>query len=247
MSGIANIDLALLSKLQNQISQQLNGSTSLEESAQKFTDIIYDEFKESIVLVRFFATVPFGKLPSSNKMFVSKLVSSNGLTDLLNEQTPVLSLLGTRGEMSEWNDRRNSKGHVGIPLISADFIESIPMMSRLLKDLGVPLDWLDGRDSEIVSKTIGSMAGVFFVPEAKTTTDNRGRKIIAAQDFVQKYKVKTVFGVGGGYLGKDSFITSIVFCRDEIGKTQAEQFMRFVNVVKSSTMGVVGKGRMFVN
>ncbi len=62
----------------------------------------------------------------------------------------VLSLLGTRGEDMRWNDRRNSQGHVGIPLVSADFIDAIPMMSRLLKELGLDLNWIASDDTESI-------------------------------------------------------------------------------------------------
>jgi len=94
---------------------------------------MYDEFEESIVLARLFATVPFGELPAYNQEFVNKLADSTGITQLINDKTYILSLLGTHGVEENWNARLNSQGHIGIPLASADFIDSIPMMSRLLK------------------------------------------------------------------------------------------------------------------
>jgi len=39
-------------------------------------------------------------------------------------------------------------------------------------------------------KTFKSISGVFYVKDAETEVDNRGRKIIAAQDFVKEEKVK---------------------------------------------------------
>ena len=54
-----------------------------------------------------------------------------------------------------------SKEHMGIPLISSAFVGAIPMISRLLKELGVPLDWIDSHDSEIIKKTVGSSPEYF--------------------------------------------------------------------------------------
>ena len=76
------------------------------------------------------------------------------------------------------------------------------MISRLLKELGVPLDWVDGHDSSMIEKTMARSAGLFFVEDASEATDQEGRKIIAAQDFVSQYGVKGVFGIGRGVCGR---------------------------------------------
>lgn len=248
MSKISTATLGTMHNLIDKTEKGMAGCTFFEEAAQKFTDVFYQEFEESVVLVRLFATVPFGNLPPPNQAFVNRLATSQGITHLINDQTLVLSLLGTRGEKATWNSRNDSQGHVGIPLASADFIDAIPMMSRLLRELGLSLDWIDSRDTEIVAKTIGKMAGVFHVLDAKTTVDIKGRKIIAAQDFVAANNVKTVFGFGGGYTVKSmkaTFITIIVFTRETIEKSQAEMFMTLANRVKASTIGIVSLGKIF--
>jgi hypothetical protein len=139
----------------------------------------------------------------------------------------------------------DSQGHVGIPLASADFIESIPMMSRLLKELGVPLDWIEQSDTEIVAKTIGRISGLFYVPEARSTVDNKGRNIIAAQDFVSEYGVRTVFGFGGGYTLSQTFLAIIVFSREPVAKETAQRFMALVNSIKIATYDRVRNNRIF--
>jgi hypothetical protein len=35
------------------------------------------------------------------------------------------------------------------------------MISRLLKELGVPLDWIDSHDSEIIKKAVAESSGLF--------------------------------------------------------------------------------------
>ena len=164
----------------------------------------------------------------------------------LKPTTPVLSLIGTHGQGENWNDRRNSKGHVGIPLISSAFVDAIPMISRLLKELGVPMQWIDSHDSEIIKDTVGRYSGLFFVDDAGTTTDHQGRKIIVAQEFVSDYNVKSVFGVGRAYPGGQMLVT-VVFCRDSFSRESAEEFLALSNTFQKKTRGVVGKGRIFTD
>ena len=174
---------------------RIQRSNYLEEAAQALASALHTEFRESVLLARVFVTVPFGVLPATNKRFVKMLVGSTKARAELEATTPVLSLIGTHGQEDDWNERRKSKGHAGIPLISSSFVDAIPMISRLLKDLGVPVDWVDSHDSEMIVNTIGSAAGLFFVEKAATATDHQGRKIIAAQDFVSTHSVGSVFGI----------------------------------------------------
>jgi hypothetical protein len=78
-----------------------------------------------------------------------------GATSALTGTTPVLSLVGTQGQEADWNDNRKSKQHRGVPLISAEFVDGIPMIARLLRELGVPLDWIDSHDARRLVTTIG--------------------------------------------------------------------------------------------
>jgi hypothetical protein len=227
------------------LGKSITGCGCLEDAAQKVTDLMYAEFKDSVVLARLFATVPFGMLPAANTEFVKNLADAKGLTPLLNSQTPILSLMGSSGQEDAWNDRRNSRGHVGIPLISADFIDQIPMMSRLLKSLGFPLDWLSGNGTGITQSTMGKMAGLFYVAEARTAVDEKKRQIIAAQDFVAKYKIRTVFGVGGGYIKEATFIVLIVFAREQIEEERARCFLPLATVIKAATTGLLLRGKIF--
>lgn len=245
MSKISTITRSSITALMGEIEGSLEGCVCLEDAAQKYTDVMYQEFKDSIVLVRLFATVSFGELPASNQKFVTDLAASAGVSSLVNDQMLVLSLLGTRGEKATWNNRHNSQGHVGIPLASGDFIEAIPMMSRLLRELGLGLDWIDRGDTDIVAKTMGALSGVFYVPDARTAVDHKGRKIIAAQDFVSAYNVKTVFGIGGGYMLGNAFITNIVFTREMLDKTQVRLFTPAVNTFKIGTSSLVSRKKIF--
>ena len=245
MALISKLSLEKLVDLNAKLTGQLAGCTSLEDAAQEYMSILYEALSESIILARVFAAIPFGELPEPNKEFVRNLAQSTGVSELIKERTLVLSLLGSKGAKPEWNDRRNSQGHVGIPLASSDFIDSIPMMSRLLKQLGGGIDWIDTNDTELVAKTVKDLSGVFFVRDASTEEDNKGRKIIAAQDFVEEEKVKTVFGIGGCYLGMSLFFTTIVFVREFLDRDIVERFMLQANKFKTATLRLINEGKIF--
>lgn len=245
MASIHELGRSDFLAFQDRISQETEGATSLEDAAQRYISQIYDGLTESVVLARLFATIPFSLLPAENQSFVQRLAESASVADLVRPQTPVLSLLGTRGTHPEWNDRRASQGHVGIPLASSAFVDRIPMISRLLKQLGAGIAWLDAADTAIVSRTFQNLSGVFYARDAGQELDNKGRKVIAAQDFVEEAGVKTVFGIGGGYLGSATFFTTIVFTRELLEKKTAECFMVQATKFKTATLGLVADDRFF--
>ena len=131
--------------------------------------------------------------------------------------------------------QENSQKHIGIPLCSAPFIDSIPMMSRLLRQLGVQLEWIEQGDVSIVKSVSGSISGVFFVPDATREKDNQGRYIIPAQDFVSKYRIQTVFGFGGEYLDSSTFYTTILFLRESLSEANARIISARISFFKRMT------------
>lgn len=245
MSKLSTATAGDLRSISEKVNRGVARCHSLEEVARVFANSMYEEFKDSIVLVRLFAAVPFRELPDPVQAFVKELSAAKGIASLVRDETLVLTLLGTRGASTAWNSRHESVGHVGIPLASAAFVEGIPMIARLLKELGVDLSWIDSADKEMVSRTLGKSNAIFYVEDGQTAVDNKGRKIIAAQDFVQDHQVKTVFGFGGGYsLGKN-FITTIFFTREHIPKRQIEMLLPILSGMKASTVPMVSKGSIF--
>jgi hypothetical protein len=238
------VTTATIDSLEQRTGQELSPLPSLEAAAQRFCDILYETFAESVVLVRVFATVPFATLPSANRSFVEALVGERARA-ILGTKTPVLSLLGTRGGVPRWNSRQLSEGHVGIPLASADFVDAIPMIASLVKQLGVAIDRAEDVETAIVTQSLGKAAGVFYVDDAETAVDSKGRPIIAARDFVRDHGVKTVFGFGGAYALTGTFVVTVVFTREYVVRAQAERFMRLANQLKASTMKAVGGKKIF--
>lgn len=215
-----------------------------EDIAQTATASMYDLYKDSIVLARVFLTVPFKDIPAGHKKWVRDLCESVNLSHQLHEHTPVLCLVSTAGENYEWNNRRNSQGHVGIPLLSAEFIEAIPMMARLMREVTGDLSWLDEKDWATKARSMGKFSGVFHVRDAAKDKDNKDRHIIAAQDFVGQHGVKTVFGIGGGYID-GSLAIKLYFTREILDVSLARAFLPSLNLFKIQTFDAVAAGQIF--
>ena len=113
----------------------------------------------------------YNELPTFRQDFVTNLAAQLKIDASLTDKTPVLSLLGTRGNEPEWNDPLKSKGHLGIPLVSPEFVDTIPMVSRLFNQLGLGLDWISIPDEKLAMQTKSDVTGTFLVQDAKNDVD----------------------------------------------------------------------------
>lgn len=240
----AEVTPQVLDTIERRVADELVNLPTLEAAAQRFADILYETFEESAILVRVFVTVPYAKLPPFNQQFVRRMVGPRA-SEVLADGLPVLSLVGTRGRRPAWNDRRRSEGHVGIPLASAEFVDGIPMIASLMKQLGAAIRPSDGVETGIVVQSLGSAAGLFYVADARHAVDSRGRPIIAAQDFVTENRVATVFGFGGAYATVRNFMAAVLFTEEAIPRTQSERFMRLANAFKAATLRTAARGLVF--
>ncbi len=219
MASISSYSADDLEKLKEKLKARYPSCTFFEHAAQKFAETLYSEFSSSVILARVYVTIPYGQLPSFNKAFVNNLAKAKNISNLINANTPILSLAGTAGQNPAWWERRKSQGHVGIPLCSAGFIDAIPMMSRLLQELGLNMAWFDKQDLSIAKKSLTGLNGLFYVANASDDTDSKGRKIIPAQDFVSSYGIHTVYGMGTTYIS-GAFAVSIIFTNEALTRAQ---------------------------
>jgi hypothetical protein len=228
-----------------EVRSRVEGRRTLAGAAQALADSVYPAFEESLALVRVFATVPYGELPAANQEFVRALLRERRMLPPIPATTPVLSLMGTRGLLPDWNDRMTSRAHVGIPLASAEFVDSIPMIARLLSEFGLAIVGMDDGGARIVRSVVGNLSGMFYVGDARTETDAHGRLVISAQDFVSEHGVRTVFGFGGAYLLERSYAAVILFAREPVDAEQARELAPLSSALKAATMRVVDQGRFF--
>ena len=66
-----------------------------------------------------------------------------------------LTLLGTAGSRPEWNSRRRSLGHQAIPLESVGMVEQAPMVSQLIRQLGLDVAAVVSPSPEILRQVEG--------------------------------------------------------------------------------------------
>jgi hypothetical protein len=215
------------------------GANSVEQVAQTFAEELVGTFS-SVVLARVFVVLPLGRLPPDDRAFVA---DAAGGDPALLPQTPVLSLLGTAGHDPAWCDRRRSQGHRGIPLLYG-FVQTAPMLVKLLADLGFDLP-STGDGGSIVSRRMqGSANRAFFVADAQTALDAAGRPVISARDFVTARRIRTVFGMGGP--DPDGMLAvAIAFTTELLDRLVVDRFPSLIGNFKIKTMPLFVEGRIF--
>ena len=203
-------------------------AASMEEAAQAITAYLYEhlvdaEGRPACPLVRLYKTHRFGQLPPDLQAFAHD--SAPG--QVLDDDVRCLTLLGTSGADADWNDRRRSEGHRAIPLVSAELIAQLPMVSGLIDQLGVDV-------ATVVKPGDDGLAlhhrdyDLFFVPEAE------GSPMVPAQDgFVRAYGIRSVVGCGGMLPSRDLFAL-ILFTRVALDAATADLFRTLALSVKAT-------------
>jgi hypothetical protein len=213
---------------------------SIEAAAETFVSAFSATFSD-IVLARLFIVIPVAEVPAAERAFAVRLA---GKDPRFSPTTRALTLLGTRGREAAWNDRRASRGHLCIPLIDRTFVEAAPMIAKLLADIDVDLAAFDDGRPIATRKLLGGKNGMFYVPDAMTAVDSRGRYVIADRTFVEKQGIRTVFGMGGAYMD-GTLVTTLVFVADRIPQLQVDRFPSLISNFKMATAKLAEEGRFF--
>lgn len=214
-------------------------ATSVQQAAQHFATV-FAQLPE-VELVRLFLVIPAGELPAPARQFASALVGGDAR---LVDRTPTLSLLGSAGSVTTWNDPATSKGHRAIPLLDREFVNGIPMIARLLQDLHIDLPTAPTGDAIELRRMPGGHNAMFYVGDAQQAVDADGRRIIASREFVEQRGIRTVFGMGGSYYD-NTLAVAILFCREVVAKPDANRFGSFIASFKMATSELQTSGRIF--
>ena len=86
---------------------------------------------------------------------------------------------------------------------------------------------------------------MFYVPDARTEVDEKGRPVISAQDFVEEHGIGTVFGFGGAYMLERSYLAMIFFCREAVGGGARTGARAGDERVQGGDDAAGGRGRFF--
>jgi hypothetical protein len=244
MSRIASYSLEAVNALRGRCEEEIQQAESFQKACQKFVDLLYEELLSSAVLFRAFATVPFDRLPEKERAFALELGQARGFASELGPSIPVVTLLASRGKRREWNHRLRSERHLAIPLGTASFIKTIPMVSRLMGDLGARVDWVRKQEKNLAVSSMGRMARVLYVEDALSSRTKDDFEVIPDRSFVVEHGVRTVVGLGGAYLN-GTIVAVILFTNELVPRDKVEKLMPVVHGFKIATMKLVMQGKLF--
>jgi hypothetical protein len=236
------LDPKTIQAAEHKIRSSLNTRGSLERLCQSFAKAVYEQFSESVVMIRTFAVLRFGKLAPESVEAVRDIVGTDDDVQP-HAASPIHTLLGTYGCEEEWRDRHRSRRHKAVPLLNREMVSRVPMMSRLLNELGLGLDWLD-RPEDLDVSVVGSLSGLFHVKDPANAKDERGRLIIADQDFVAKYGVRSVFG-NAMLISLKEFLVTIVFTRVSVDRRTAGVFLELGADLGPAGSRCMARGQVF--
>jgi hypothetical protein len=206
------------------------GAACMEEVAREVVRYLYSQLRDGVqgpsacALVRFFTTLPLRELPQALQREASRAGSG------VDPGTRCLTLLGTAGEESAWNDPWLSRGHQVIPLTSVEAVARAPMIARLLHELGVDVGALVGPGPRLIEHLVGRSYNVFHVEEAAGSPH-----IPVQEEFVERYGIRSVVGFGG-MLPRGELFAVILFSRVPIPPEQAMRFRKIATDVKALVM-----------
>ncbi|MEM6452751.1 MAG: sensor histidine kinase, partial [Cyanobacteria bacterium P01_D01_bin.105] len=198
---------------------------SLETVANRCTKFFYENLRDettgdsACVLARFFRTQNYETLPEFIQAQARKAIGATAAEeDTRLGKVKCLTLLATQGEKAEWCDRKLSQGHQTIPLTNEQAVNQIPMISQLIKDLGLEINSVVAPDPDLLLTLEQKTCNVFHIPTAL------GSQFIPAQtDFVEPYGVKSVLGFGG-MLPSGNLFAVILFTKSAIPAKTARLF-----------------------
>jgi hypothetical protein len=193
-------------------------SECVEEAAEKIVRYLYRSFvstdsERALTLVRLYKTVTFDHLDDDLKR-----------SSIANFGSPIknaryLTLMATAGQVSGWNDRRESQAHSLIPITNHEMLQhNVPIVAQLLAELEIEPNLLRGEESDQYLIEPGQKRfNVFYVPEAS------GCKFIPDQNMVREFGVRSVIAFGG-MLNRNSAFCAVLFANVFIPRESAELF-----------------------
>ncbi|MEP6498893.1 PP2C family protein-serine/threonine phosphatase [Microcoleus vaginatus] len=208
------------------------GVESMEEASNRIVRYVYENFctkptgEKSCALVRLFKTHPYEDL---------EVELAEYARSMLGDYPPLpamkcMTALATVGEKTEWNSRHTSVGHKAIPLASESVVDQLPMISQLIRQLGLDIKTVINPDPNLLVEIEQRKYNVFYVPEAI------GSPYIPAQDsFVIPFGIKSVLGFGG-LLPSGNMFAIIMFLKVQIPISTVQMFSTLALNVKTALL-----------
>ena len=214
------------------------GTTAKSKSsvANDVAQFLYDRMRNdsgqrAFALVRCFETCGWSELDEDQR------AASSSFREQVSADTTCMTLVATVGDEPEWNDTTKSVGHCAIPLPSVRAIEQLPMVSQLIKQLGLDIGGILKPDVGLMLKN--SSTKVFHVPEASESTC-----IPAQEEFVIPFGIRSVVGFGD-LLPDGHLFAVIMFSKIPISREVAALFSHLSLSVKMAFLPFVKSANAF--
>jgi hypothetical protein len=210
-------------------------ANSMEEVAGRIVRYLYENLVDghsggpSCALVRFFKTHPYDALDDALREFADGMLGAPPTSPTMK----CLTLLATAGEREEWNLRDRSSGHKAIPLPSSQAVAQIPMISQLVKQLGLEISALVAEDADLLLDAEQRSYNVFYVADAVGSPH-----IPAQEDFVVPLGIRSVLGFGG-VLPLGDLFSVILFSKTRIPRETTELFKPLALCTKTAVLPFV--------
>ncbi|MEP6992330.1 MAG: hypothetical protein ABJA80_15470 [bacterium] len=227
MYDISRFSLSDMTRCGMQLRKLGTGASSMEAVGERIVHFLHRELISSsgdsaCALVRTFITRPYAHLDAEQQAFAGRV-----LPDICSQpETKCLTLLATAGDEPAWNSRHASTGHQALPLPSEESLSRSPMISRLIRQLGVDVGPLLKPEAGVVLDDTQHTFNVFHVLNAMGSPH-----IPAQQEFVVPYGIRSVVGFGG-LLPPGELFATILFAKTPVTRETAELFKSLALNVK---------------
>ena len=236
MHDLKNFGLSDVVECSAALRRITENASSMEDASAKIITYLYEQLhvdkKPALALVRFFKTHAFEALQPQQQKFALNI--AKGITPPPGMKC--LTLLATRGDEPDWNSRLKSRGHAAIPLPSEKMVQNAPMISQLIMQLGLDIGTvISPADRNTILDLAQRSYNVFYVPEAKGSPF-----IVAQDDFVIAYNIRSVLGFGG-MLPSGNLFAVIMFSKEHISRETADMFANVALAAKLDVLPFDGR------
>lgn len=184
--------------------------------------LVSESSSPAIALVRLFRTQRLEELAPGLLADASKIARARRL----GPASLWLTLEGSAGERKEWSDPALSINHRVIPVFDAGGMKAAPMVTDLIRQLGVDTEALGNVSRRNAPDLAARTLNVFHVPDA------RGSDVVPDQGgFVVPFGISSVLGFGGVLTGGELFAV-IMFSKVPVSRDAAENFKPVARTVK---------------
>jgi len=238
MPDIADFTLKDMVEFSAALRRMGSGAASMEGVADKIVHYLYENLidkktgEKACVLVRLFKTHPYGELDNDLQEFARNAMKMSPGSPAMK----CLVLLATVGILPEWRSRKQSRGHMAIPLPTSEyFITAFPMVRELVQQMGLEVNTVLQPDPAVVRDLAQKTFNMFLVPEAAGSV-----YIPAQKDFVIPFGIRSVLGFGG-ILPSGNLFAIVMFSKVAIPRQTADMFKSLALSVKVAVLPFDGK------